>query len=66
MRDIEGIEKVVAYLKPHMADIEARFDTENAQFIELMSKPHVVNHPKTYLSEHLPEIVPSTSSTPKA
>jgi hypothetical protein len=26
----------------------------------------VVNHPKTYLSEHLPEIAPSTSSTPKA
>lgn len=42
MRDIEGIEKVVARLKPHMAEIEAHFQAENARFIELMSRPHDV------------------------
>lgn len=40
MRDIDGIEKVVARLKPHMAEIEARFDEENARFISSMGKPH--------------------------
>lgn len=40
MRDIEGIEKVVARLKPHMAEIEAHFNAENAKFIALMGKPH--------------------------
>lgn len=40
MRDIEGIEKVVARLKPHMAEIEAHFNAENAKFIDLMSRPH--------------------------
>lgn len=42
MRDIEGIEKVVDRLKPHMAEIEAHFNVENARFIELMSRPHDV------------------------
>lgn len=42
MRDIEGIAKVVARLKPHMAEIEAHFNAENARFIELMSRPHDV------------------------
>ena len=42
MRDIEGIEQVVARLKPHMAEIEAHFNAENARFIELMSRPHDV------------------------
>jgi len=40
MRDIDGIEKVVARLKPHMAEIEAHFHQENAKFIALMEKPH--------------------------
>lgn len=40
MRDIEGIDKVVARLKPHMAEIEAHFNAENAKFIVLMSQPH--------------------------
>ncbi len=40
MRDIEGIEKVVARLKPHMAEIEAHFNAENAKFIALMGQPH--------------------------
>ena len=42
MRDIEGIEKVVARLKPHMAEIEARFNAENERFIKLIEKPHDV------------------------
>lgn len=42
MREIEGIEKVVAHLKPYMAEIEAHFNAENTRFIELMSKPHDV------------------------
>lgn len=40
MRDIEGIEKVVARLKPYMAEIEAHFNKENAKFIALMGQPH--------------------------
>ena len=40
MREIEGIEKVVAYLQPHMADIEARFHAENESYINLMNRPH--------------------------
>lgn len=40
MRDIDGIEKVVERLKPHMAEIEARFDQENARFVALMGTPH--------------------------
>lgn len=40
MRDIDGIEKVVARLKPHMTEIEAHFNAENAKFIALMSRPH--------------------------
>jgi len=40
MREIDGIEKVVASLKPHMPAIEAHFHTENAKFIALMGKPH--------------------------
>lgn len=42
MRDIEGIEKVVDRLKPHMAEIEARFNAENARFIKLMGQSHDV------------------------
>lgn len=64
MRDIEGIEKVVERLKPHMAEIVERFNEENARFIALMSKPHdvigrllkchlVVEHYlERFLSEH--------------
>lgn len=40
MRDIDGIEKVVDRLKPHMAEMEAHFDQENARFIALMGRPH--------------------------
>jgi hypothetical protein len=42
MRDIEGIEKVVERLRPHMAEIEARFNKENERFKTLMSQPHDV------------------------
>lgn len=42
MRDIEGIERVAARLKPHMAEIEANFNAENVRFIDLMSRPHDV------------------------
>ena len=34
------MEKVVARLKPHMAEIEAHFNAENAKFIALMDQPH--------------------------
>lgn len=40
MRDIEGIEKVVARLRPHMAEIEAYFNEENERFKALMNHPH--------------------------
>ncbi|HUW75061.1 MAG TPA: hypothetical protein VMV70_00145 [Gallionella sp.] len=64
MRDIEGIEKVVARLKPHMTEIEARFNIENERFIKLIEKPHdvlgrllkchlIIEHYLTrFLSEH--------------
>jgi len=64
MRDIDGIEKVVARLKPHMAEIEAHFAKENARYVALMGQPHdllgrllkchlVVEHYLgRYLSEH--------------
>jgi len=42
MRDIEGIERVVERLRPHMAEIEARFNQENARFIALIQHPHDV------------------------
>lgn len=42
MRDIEGIERVVERLRPHMAEIEARFNQENARFIALIQRPHDV------------------------
>lgn len=40
MRDIEGIEKVMELLRPHMAEIEARFNGENERFKALMNHPH--------------------------
>jgi hypothetical protein len=64
MRDIEGIEKVVAHLQPHMAEIEERFHVENESYINLMNRPHdiigrllkchlVVEHYlERFLSEH--------------
>jgi hypothetical protein len=42
MRDIEGIERVVERLRPHMAEIEAHFNQENGRFIALMQHPHDV------------------------
>lgn len=42
MRDINGIDKVIERLKPHMTKIEEHFNVENARFIELMAKPHDV------------------------
>lgn len=42
MRDIEGIERVVEKLRPHMAEIEARFNEENSRFIKLLQQPHDV------------------------
>ena len=64
MRDIEGIEKVVELLKPHMAEIEAHFMAENKRYIQLIEKPHdvlgrllkchlIIEHYLTrFLSEH--------------
>ena len=64
MRDIEGIDKVVAYFQPHRAEIEVRFHTENDNYINLMNRPHdiigrllkchpVVEHYlERFLSEH--------------
>lgn len=42
MRDIDGIEQVIEALRPHMAEIEARFNEENARFIALTQHPHDV------------------------
>ena len=42
MREIEGIERVIEKLKPHMAEIEARFNEENKRFKELIRRPHDV------------------------
>lgn len=42
MRDIDGIERVVHKLRPHMAEIEAHFNNENARFIALIQHPHDV------------------------
>jgi len=64
MRDIEGIDRVVAHLKPHWDKIDAHFNQENKKFIALISQPHdtigrllkchlVVEHYlDRYLSEH--------------
>ena len=40
MRDIEGIEEVVAKLKPHFATVEQHFEQENRIFIGLISSAH--------------------------
>ena len=40
MRDIEGIEKVVERLRPHMPEILETFERENARFKALMSQDH--------------------------
>lgn len=42
MRDIEGIDRVVAHLRPHFDQIEARFTAENEKYITLMERPHDV------------------------
>ena len=40
MRDIDGIEEVVAKLKPHFATIEQHFEQENRIFVGLISSAH--------------------------
>jgi len=40
MRDIEGIEAVVAHLRPHWAEIDEHFNRENQVFIRLFATPH--------------------------
>ncbi|WP_258098699.1 hypothetical protein [Marinoscillum pacificum] len=40
MREIEGIEHAVEILKPHMAEIDEHFNTENEKFKELFSRDH--------------------------
>jgi hypothetical protein len=42
MLEIEGIDRVIAKLKPHMAEIEAHFNQENARYIALIQRPHDV------------------------
>ena len=61
MRDIEGIEKAISVLSPHMEEVEKNFNLENQKFIALMESPSdlmgrilkshlVVEH---YLEEYL-------------
>jgi hypothetical protein len=64
MRDIEGIENVVALLKPHWPQIDSHFNEENKKFIALISRPHdgigrllkchliLEHYLDRYLSEH--------------
>ena len=40
MRDIEGIEKVLAVLEPHWAQIQADFDSHNQRFLRLAEANH--------------------------
>ncbi len=40
MRDIEGIERVVAALRPHWAAIDGHFATENRVYVSLISGGH--------------------------
>ena len=40
MRELEGIEEVVARLKPHFATIMEQFEHDNRIFIGLTSSPH--------------------------
>lgn len=40
MRDIEGIEEVVAKLKPHFTTLVQHFEHENRIFIDLISSDH--------------------------
>lgn len=40
MKDIEGIDKVLAVLEPHWKDIEADFDAQNKRFLELAAADH--------------------------
>jgi hypothetical protein len=42
MKDIEGIERVIAELEPHWHKIEDRFAEENARFKKLMLQDHDV------------------------
>ena len=69
MRVIEGIETVVASLKPHWPEIEQHFKQENEAYIRLIATAHgdigrvlkchlVVEHYlERYLAQHLPTIV---------
>lgn len=64
MREIEGIDRVVELLRPHMAEIEARFNIENERFITLIQHPHdiigrllkchliIEHYLERFLSEH--------------
>ena len=64
MREIDGIERVIEKLRPHMGEIEDRFNMENARFIELLQQPHdvlgrllkchliVEHYLERFLSEH--------------
>jgi hypothetical protein len=40
MRDIEGIEKVLAVLEPYWAEIHADFDAHNRRFLQLAGANH--------------------------
>lgn len=40
MKDIEGIEKAVAALQPHWAEIEADFDRHNERFLKMLAVDH--------------------------
>lgn len=64
MRDIEGIESVVSFLKPHWPEIDRHFATENARFVKMMARSsddigrvlrcHLVieNYVDRFLQEH--------------
>lgn len=40
MRDIEGIDKVVQRIKPHLPEIEENFERENERFKTLLGQDH--------------------------
>lgn len=64
MRDIEGVEKMLAVLKPHWAELDADFDTHNQRFLKLAGADHdligrvlkahlvIENFLNSYLSTH--------------
>lgn len=65
MRDIEGIDRIVRTLSPHLKEIEENFDRENEHFKSLLSQDHeligrvlkchliVENYLDRFLNDHI-------------